>query len=112
MLDVSDGLATDLRHILKQSGVGALVEAEQVPMTGTLDQALYDGEDFELLFTVAFDNVEALRFQWLGRFETELSIIGAITAEADTLQLRQGGHIKILEAKAFEHFSNKTRRTQ
>jgi len=108
MMDVSDGLATDLRHILKQSGVGALLQAEQIPTTGTLDQALYDGEDFELLFTTSPENTETLRCQWMERFGTELPVIGSITAEAEALKLSQRGTIQVLENKAFEHFSRKT----
>ena len=108
MMDISDGLATDLRHILKQSGVGALLQAEQIPKTGTLNQALYDGEDFELLFTAASENVEALCSLWRERFGSELPMIGTTTAEAEILKVRQNRNIQILEDKAYEHFSNKT----
>ncbi len=65
MADISDGLAADLNHILEESGCGAVVSDDAVPVhpdavrlsarTGRppLDHALGDGEDFELVFTVA-----------------------------------------------------------
>ena len=54
MMDVSDGLAGDLNHILKSSKVGAELWKEDIPRIKgcTLQQALIDGEDFELLFTL------------------------------------------------------------
>ena len=54
MMDISDGLAGDLNHILKASRVGARLWDNAVPLTrgATLAQALTDGEDFELLFTL------------------------------------------------------------
>ena len=64
MIDISDGLSRDLRHICEQSRVGALIEADRVPIhpdavqlagrdgTSSLDHALHDGEDHELLFTL------------------------------------------------------------
>ena len=54
MIDISDGLAGDLNHILKASRVGAHLWDNAVPLTrgATLAQALTDGEDFELLFTL------------------------------------------------------------
>jgi len=52
MIDLSDGLSTDLAHLLEASGVGARVEAALVPCHGTLPQALHDGEDYELLAAV------------------------------------------------------------
>ena len=63
MLDLSDGIASDLRHILGQSGVGATLDARSIPIHPDVDRslpeaeqlrrALTDGEDFELLFTVS-----------------------------------------------------------
>jgi len=100
MMDVSDGLATDLRHILKQSGVGAELNAHSIPATGTLEQALYDGEDFELLLTSP--NADELQGRWQERFGRELSVIGKITRNANVLAVDGG----VLEHKAFEHFSS------
>ncbi|MGH7213753.1 MAG: thiamine-phosphate kinase [Tepidisphaeraceae bacterium] len=63
MIDLSDGLSRDLAHICRESGVGAVIEAERVPIgddavilglkdgRAPLEHALHDGEDYELLFT-------------------------------------------------------------
>ena len=95
MMDISDGLATDLRHILKASGVGAELVSEHIPRVGALEQALYDGEDFELLFTAPPGAV----FQGL---EQKFPMVGKITNRAEGLLLDG----EPLAGKAFEHFKS------
>jgi thiamine-monophosphate kinase len=66
MIDVSDGLVADLNHILEESHVGAVLTADSIPISDDarlmndgrtpLERALGDGEDFELLFTVAAED--------------------------------------------------------
>jgi thiamine-monophosphate kinase len=100
MMDISDGLGTDLRHILKASGVGAMLDGSLIPCNGTLEQALYDGEDFELLFTVRADEADAFDFQCLENLEQAFPRVGKITDQPGILALDGA----ILDRKAFEHF--------
>ena len=100
MMDISDGLATDLRHILKSSGVGAELDSPLIPCHGTLEQALYNGEDFELLFTVRSTDVAQFNMKCTERFGEEFIQIGRISDQADELLLDGTA----LTGKAFEHF--------
>jgi thiamine-monophosphate kinase len=64
MIDLSDGLSSDLHHICQASGVGAVLHADALPRrsnSGTIAAALNDGEDFELAFTVGPADAEKLR---------------------------------------------------
>ncbi len=96
MIDLSDGLAGDLRHILKASGRGAELLGRAIPVSRAaklkarqessakppLLAALTDGEDFELLFTLPSEKAVALRDAWAKQFpKLKLSCIGKITAE-------------------------------
>ena len=119
LMDISDGLAGDLRHLLKASGVGAELLKSAIPIsraaklaakTGdaakpALVAALTDGEDFELLFTVASKDAVPLLDAWKKQFpKLRLSCIGRIIAgEGITLRDRQGA--RPLNAHGYVHFS-------
>ncbi len=102
MLDVSDGLAGDLGHILKQSGVGAVLYEEKIPLAkdATLYQALHDGEDFELLFTVSSRDAEKLRAEKKFKFYE----IGKIVSGNTLMLANRSGQKRKIEMKGFEHF--------
>jgi thiamine-monophosphate kinase len=109
MMDLSDGLSLDLNRLCEASGVGAIVEAEAVPisiaakLTGeaALDHALSDGEDFELLIAVALE--DAARLLADAPVACGLTRIGEMIAGSG-VSLRLGdGSITPLEAKGYQH---------
>ena len=119
MMDLSDGLAGDLRHILNASGKGAELLKTAVPVslaaklrakegsTGkpAFAAALTDGEDFELLFTVASKDAVKLMDSWKLKFpKLKLSCIGKIVA-GDGILIRDKGSSHKLNAKGYAHFA-------
>ena len=119
MMDVSDGLAGDLPHILRASGVGAELLKTAVPISRAAKEnskrgdaakpafvaALTDGEDFELLFTVASKTAVPVLDAWKKQFpDVKLSCIGKIIAGAG-IRLRDQSGIRPLAAHGYTHFS-------
>jgi len=112
MLDISDGLAADLHHILKQSHVGAVLESHRIPVSAAatqqattdhsaLDRALGDGEDFELLFAVSPDDGQRLEANWDD--ETPVTCIGQITAESGCWLKSHSGQLTALPPLGWTH---------
>lgn len=119
MLDVSDGLAGDLRHILKASRVGAELLAASIPISraaklaaraggsgpSPLSAALTEGEDFELLFTVAGRDAVPLLDAWRKQFPgLPLTCIGKIT-RGEGVHIRDKEGVRPLTAHGYEHFA-------
>ncbi|HSV27267.1 MAG TPA: thiamine-phosphate kinase [Sedimentisphaerales bacterium] len=112
MIDVSDGISTDLNHICRLSGVGARVEAASIPLSldamkrpDPLRSGLDDGEDFELLFTLAPKQWEILRSKW--RLPTPLTLIGEITRDTSVILAASDGKESRLAAGGYDHLSGK-----
>lgn len=108
MVDISDGLSSDLNRICQQSGVGAIVDAEKIPISDEakksrepLNAALNDGEDFELLFTLSEKECGKLLKQWGG--VTAITQIGKITGTKKIRIKMPDGQISDLEAKGYDH---------
>ncbi len=103
MIDLSDGLSRDLRHICRQSAVGAIVFGSKIPIhpdaltafrqdhRSPLEHALHDGEDYELLFTAKAGAVPA------GAID-----VGVVTSE-NQIWLDQPGSFEPLEPRGWEH---------
>lgn len=84
MMDLSDGVARDLPRLAKASGCGFEIERELLPVTEgrSVEQALGDGEDFELMFTISAS--EGLEKAWGEKFpELELTRIGRLVEEGE-----------------------------
>jgi thiamine-monophosphate kinase len=118
MIDVSDGLASDLRHLLRPGNLGAELLSEAIPISRAarleaktessrkppLLAALTDGEDFELLFTVASNDAVRVLDGWKKEFpKVRLSCIGKILPEPG-LKIRSKTGVQTLTAHGYIHF--------
>ncbi len=111
MMDISDGLSTDLNRICQPSGVGALIEAAAVPIsedartqTDPLGAALNEGEDFELLFTLSPDQWDQLRRQWDG--PVPVTAIGGITNTGRREIRMPEGRTVELQPRGYDHLAD------
>jgi len=118
MIDISDGLAGDLPHLLAANALGAELLARAIPVSAAarraaatlgakppLLAALTDGEDFELLFTVAGRDAVPLIDAWKAQFPgLPLSCIGKVT-ETPGLRLRTEHAVEPLTAPGYVHFA-------
>jgi thiamine-monophosphate kinase len=109
MIDLSDGLSTDLQHISDESNVGAVVEATAIPRalvgrpkeTVSLDLALHGGEDYELLFTSS----KTIPPRIAG---VPVTPIGHVTRKNGMMLVDQKGRRRRLTARGWEHFQGST----
>jgi thiamine-monophosphate kinase len=115
LIDISDGLSSDLGHILKESGgLGAILDQAAIPIhsdthemskrdgTPALDHALNDGEDFELCLVVAADDADRLIAS--PPASAQLHRVGIVTALPGLLLRGPDGQERPIEAMGFDHF--------
>jgi len=115
MIDLSDGLASDLRHICRASGVGALLDADQIPLspalrtaadqlkTAPLQLALTGGEDYQLLFSVPKGLVKKMETRVLKQFKRPVYPIGEIIS-GPKIFIKFSKRVRILKETGFDHF--------
>jgi thiamine-monophosphate kinase len=104
MIDTSDGVASDLRHILRASGVRANIDLASIPTNYSLKWALGGGEDYKLLFTVASAEFDRLKKTYNRRFRAPLYSIGVITeGESEIVWMRDNQPVD-MEITGFTHF--------
>ena len=111
MIDISDGLSSDLAHICEQSGVGAVLSPEKIPLSAALRKAvarlkqpplhyaLSGGEDYELLFTVPPAKVKRLL-----SLKLPLAEVGSITAGKSVSLVNGRGNKMPLLPSGYDHF--------
>ncbi|MFC1573604.1 thiamine-phosphate kinase [Candidatus Latescibacterota bacterium] len=113
MIDLSDGLASDLLHICMESEVGAVIEADRLPFSeefqklmnktsrDPIEFALTAGEDYELLFTSDNDSSDTMTIPGL-----PLTRIGTITRRQKGITIRfSDGSQEKISKKGYEHFT-------
>lgn len=112
MIDLSDGLSSDLTHLCRESKTGAKIFADKIPFDKNinrfsksfdekLDFALNGGEDFELLFTI---NPKKY-FKFKNEFKKRrFFCIGEVTASIETIELIEENQTLLLHPKGFRHF--------
>ncbi len=116
MIDLSDGLSSDLNHLCAASNVGSLIESSLLPIDDRVTElcgrraldplqlALHGGEDFELLFTVKPENVTRLPRRVDG---IEIKRIGEITNSSDGVKISEGQRIWDLKPGGWTHFDSR-----
>lgn len=116
-IDLSDGLAGDLRHICEASGVSAVIEESALPLSRAaeeyggrighdpVDWALHGGEDYELCFTMPERAARALTGEWNAGGTVPVTTVGAIEAGPAAVRLRRrSGAVEPLATGGYDHF--------
>ena len=113
MIDISDGLASEIMHLCKESGVGCQLYENKIPIDPTTAKlardfqvvpsiaAMNGGEDYELLFTINQKDYEKIQ-----QMSEDVTVIGYMTADRGIAELvTPDNHVFPLKAQGWNHFS-------
>jgi len=118
MMDISDGISSDLMHILDASAKSALIHTDQLPISETLrvvasknnwnstELASSGGEDYELLVTIDANDFDRLKTEYENYFSTGISSIGEVKEGQSGITWLQKGEIIEINKRGFNHFTN------
>ncbi|MCD7962832.1 MAG: thiamine-phosphate kinase [Rikenellaceae bacterium] len=116
MMDISDGIGSDIRHILNASDVGAIIDLERLPLSSALTKisgkygwdkynlAVNGGEDYKLLFTVLKEDFQDLNKEYLQIFKREITVIGSIAQKDNGLMWKLYGDCVPDYFMGYRHF--------
>ncbi|MGD8548594.1 MAG: thiamine-phosphate kinase [Desulfobacterales bacterium] len=119
MIDVSDGLSSDIGHIAEESNVGIRLYSEKIPVSNNLEKfcarfdfdpveyALAGGEDYTLLCTISPDRVDHIAANYLRRFRNPLYQIGEITDSGKREMFLLNGQNRSFSPSGWDHFKTK-----
>ncbi len=119
MMDISDGISSDLQHILTSSKKGAIIEIDKIPTSETLKKQSKEynwdieelstsgGEDYELLFTIDQDNFAEINKQYQIEFSKKIFVIGEITDGTSSIVWKKHGEVINKKNTGFNHFTTK-----
>ncbi|MBW2318327.1 MAG: thiamine-phosphate kinase [Deltaproteobacteria bacterium] len=116
VIDVSDGLSSDIGHIAEESNVGIRLYSEKIPVSnnlikfcarfdfGPVEYALAGGEDYTLLCTISPDKADHVAAKYLERFRNPLYQIGEITDSGKMELILSNGQIRSFTPSGWDHF--------
>lgn len=119
-IDVSDGLSSDLGHLLHASNTGACIYADKLPLSASLERfcgrfgydpvpfALAGGEDYTLLCTLSPDQAESILKGYREAFGAPLHVIGEMTASKKLEIVYAGGKRQSLTPRGWNHFKTRS----
>ncbi len=110
MMDISDGVGSDIRHILNRSGVSARIDLDALPTDHDSHTALCGGEDYELLLTISGADAQRVMSQFRESFQTPITAIGEIVPKVtphSEVEWRIGGVAQEVDFMGFRHKMSK-----
>lgn len=112
MIDISDGLASEIGHLCRQNRLGCRINELEIPVTDEVRRgapdtglephryALYSGEEYELLFTVPREEFSERAIP----DETRITVLGEMVSSEEGMRVSRDSHTERLEINGWDHF--------